>query len=59
METLIATLSIFAACMLLMGVGAMVSGRRLKGSCGGTGEGCSCDEAARAECALAKHRRDG
>jgi hypothetical protein len=59
MDTLLATLMIFAASMLAMGVGALVAGRRLKGSCGGSGRDCSCDEAARAECALAKHRHDG
>ena len=57
MDTLFATLILFAASMLAMAVGAIVSGRRLQGSCGGTGEDCTCDEAAQAACALVKRRR--
>lgn len=54
MDTFLATLLLFAGAMLAMAVGVLLSGRRLKGSCGGTGRACSCDETARAECALAK-----
>ena len=54
MQTFIATLLIFAAVMLAMAIGVIATGRRLRGSCGGTGRGCECDEAARAECALAR-----
>ena len=56
METFLATLLLFAAVMLAMGVGVAFSGRRLRGSCGGVGRDCSCDEAARAECSLARER---
>ena len=54
MDTFLATLLLFGAAMLAMAVGVLISGRRLKGSCGGIGRACSCDDATRAECALAK-----
>jgi hypothetical protein len=57
MGTYLATLLLFAAVMLAMAVGVLATGRRLRGSCGGTGLDCSCDDAAREECALAKHHR--
>jgi hypothetical protein len=56
METFLATLVVFAAVMLAMAVGVAFSGRRLKGSCGGTGEDCSCDATGRAECARTKRQ---
>ena len=52
MDTFIATLLLFAAVMAAMGIGVMVSGRQLKGSCGGTGKDCTCDDEARRNCAL-------
>ena len=58
-ETFLATLLLFIAVTLAMAVGVVFSGRRLKGSCGGTGRDCSCDEAERAECALAREQRPG
>lgn len=58
METFIAALAVFALVMLAMALGVMVSGRRLRGSCGGVGEACRCDEAARATCALTKRHSD-
>ena len=54
MATYLATLLLFVAVMLAMAIGVLATGRRLKGSCGGTGRDCSCDDAARKECALAK-----
>ena len=54
MQIFLATLLIFGAVMAMMAVGVMIHGRRLKGSCGGTGGDCPCDEAARRECALKK-----
>ena len=57
MQIFLATLVIFGAVMALMAVGVMVHGRRLKGSCGGVGGDCPCDEAAQAECALKKEAR--
>ncbi len=42
MATLLATLAIFGCVMLAMALGVMIQGRRLRGSCGGTGQDCSC-----------------
>ena len=56
METFLGTPVLFAVVMLAMAVGVVFSGRRLRGSCGGTGEGCDCDAAARAECARVKRQ---
>ncbi len=43
MQTLLATFLVVGIVMLLMATGVVFSGRRLRGSCGGTGEDCSCD----------------
>ncbi len=50
MQTLLATFLIFGVVMLLLATGVIVSGRRLRGSCGGTGEDCSCDDAKQKDC---------
>ncbi len=52
MQTFLATFLFFVAVMAAMAIGVMVHGRRLKGSCGGTGGDCPCDEAAQQECEL-------
>ncbi len=52
MDTLLATVLAVGAIMAAMSIGVMVSGRPLRGSCGGTGEDCSCDAVARRDCAL-------
>ena len=44
MEIMI-TFSIFGVMMLLMALGVMFTGRPLKGSCGGVGGECPCDDA--------------
>ena len=55
MQTLLATLVLMGLLMLAMGVGAIVSGRRLRGSCGGVGgPACECDATKRAACARTK-----
>ena len=56
MDTLLATIVLFAAIMAAMAVGVLFSGRRLRGSCGVTGEDCACDEEARRACALRESR---
>ena len=56
MDTFFATLLIVAAVMAAMSVGVVVSGRRLRGSCGGMGKDCECDEEARRACALREQR---
>ncbi len=48
------TFLIFATAMLLMALGVILAGRRLKGSCGGTGTDCSCDDEKQKECAASK-----
>ena len=53
---LLSTVVLFAVVMLAMAVGVAFSGRRLRGSCGGSGEGCRCDAAGRAECARTKQQ---
>jgi len=51
MQTLLATLVLFALVMTAMAVGVIFSNKALRGSCGGTGEGCSCSAAKRRACA--------
>lgn len=57
MQTFLATFLLFGAIMAAMAIGVMVHGRRLKGSCGGVGGECPCDEAAQQDCELKKHRQ--
>ena len=54
MQTFLATLLIFFAMTALMAVGVIFSSRPLQGTCGGTGEDCSCDEEKQRECAIKK-----
>ena len=56
MQTFIATLLIFALVATGMAVGVIFSNRSLRGSCGGTGKDCSCDDKKQRECALKKER---
>ena len=42
MLTIFYTMLAFLAVILLMSIGVMVHGRRLKGSCGGVGGVCAC-----------------
>ncbi len=51
MPTFLATLALMGVLVLAMAVGVIVSGRRLRGSCGGVGGPvCECDPATRAGC---------
>lgn len=43
--TVIMTIGIFAALMAGMAVGVIFSNKPLKGSCGGLGGSCACEEA--------------
>lgn len=54
MSTILATILVFALAMAGMAVGVIFSNRRLKGSCGGTGRDCTCDDATRKDCDLKK-----
>ncbi len=58
MQTFIATLFVFAAVVGAMALGVMVTGRALRGSCGGTGKACTCTRAERKSCELAKAARN-
>ncbi len=59
MQTFLATAVIFGLAMAAMAVGVIFSDRRLRGSCGGTGEKCHCDAETRRSCALAaEHASD-
>ena len=54
MATIGLSIGIFAAAMTLMAVGAIVSDRVLKGSCGGGAEDCVCSIEKQRECAAKK-----
>jgi hypothetical protein len=56
MDTFFATLLIVGAIMAAMSIGVAVSGRQLRGSCGGTDKDCECDDQARRACALRGQR---
>lgn len=58
METFIVTAGLFALVMAAMAVGVIFSNRSLKGSCGGTGEGCACSPAKRRRCAAGHEGSD-
>jgi hypothetical protein len=57
MATFFATLTVFGVVVLAMAVGVIVHGRRLKGSCGGTGEACTCSAVAARACPI-RHERE-
>jgi len=44
MKTILLTFVIIGGAMLLMSIGVIFSGRRLRGSCGGNSADCSCKE---------------
>ena len=43
MTTMLLSFALFGSAMLLMAVGVIVAGKRLRGSCGGVGN-CECTE---------------
>jgi hypothetical protein len=51
MTTILLTIAVLAAVMLGMGVGAIIAGKTLKGSCGGVGTSCECSDTQRRDCA--------
>ncbi|MCP5056984.1 MAG: hypothetical protein GY937_09705 [bacterium] len=52
MATFLATLVVFGLVTVGMSLGVIVQGKRLKGSCGGTGEACKCSPLAARACKL-------
>ena len=58
METFLAALVVIALTMFAMAIGVLLSGRRLRGSCGGVGDSCRCSTARRARCALSKRQAE-
>ena len=50
MATFLATLVIFATAAAAMAVGILLQGRRLRGSCGGSGLECTCTVLAARSC---------
>ncbi len=50
MELLIATLVVFAITVFAMSGGVLLTGRSLKGSCGGVGANCPCSESEQKAC---------
>jgi len=51
MTTILLTIGVLGAVMLGMGVGVILAGKRLRGSCGGVGGSCDCTDAQRQTCA--------
>jgi hypothetical protein len=49
-QTFIATFVLFGVMVGAMAMGVMLTGNRLRGSCGGTGEDCACTEAEQQKC---------
>ncbi|MBW2447874.1 MAG: hypothetical protein JRG83_18400 [Deltaproteobacteria bacterium] len=56
MATFVPALAIFVLAVAAMAVGTLFQGRRLKGSCGGAGEGCSCSPLAARTCPVRRER---
>jgi hypothetical protein len=52
MATFFATLVIFGIVVFAMAIGVIAQGKRLQGSCGGTGQACKCSPLAARRCAL-------
>ena len=50
LATFLVTLLVFGTVVLAMSVGVLVQGKRLKGSCGSTGEACACSPLAARNC---------
>ncbi|HJN74363.1 MAG TPA: DUF539 domain-containing protein [Myxococcota bacterium] len=55
MTTFLATFGFVAVAMVAMAIGVILTGRRLRGSCGGGADDCVCEIEKRREC----HARRG
>lgn len=56
MATFLASLVLFGIVVAAMSVGAIVQGKRLRGSCGGSGKDCECSPLAARSCRLRQMR---
>ena len=56
MATFLAALAIFGIVMLAMSIGVIVQGKKLRGSCGGSGKDCECSPLAARTCRLRQMR---
>ena len=56
MATFLATFALFGLVSLAMSVGVLVQGKRLRGSCGGTGKACECSALKARKCRLREMR---
>ena len=56
MATFLAALVVVGLTVFAMSIGAVAQGRRLRGSCGGSGQDCSCSPLAARGCSLREQR---
>jgi hypothetical protein len=59
MATFLAALVVVGLTVFAMSIGAIVEGRRLRGSCGGSGQDCACSSLAARTCRLREQRGAG
>lgn len=59
MATFVASAAVFGLVVIGMALGVLVQGKRLRGSCGGSGEACSCSPLAARHCPLRKRGEPG
>jgi hypothetical protein len=59
MATFLAALVVVGLTVFAMSIGAIAQGRRLRGSCGGSGQDCSCSPLAARNCRLREQRDAG
>jgi len=59
MATFVAALVVVVLTVLAMSIGVIAQGRRLRGSCGGSGRECSCSPLAARHCRLREQRSAG
>ena len=56
MQTFLAALVVFGIAVVVMSLGVMLQGKRLRGSCGGTGRDCHCSNVGAYTCDTRKER---
>lgn len=56
MATFLAAFALFAVVSLAMSIGVLLQGKRLRGSCGGTGKACECSALKARKCRLREMR---